>query len=127
MRKLYAHAERIFEKVVTFATIMLGNSITFILALCLVIYWLLHKEFYLQNLHECIRDVIHGITFLSLFIIQKSFNKFAASLHVKVNELVVTHEPANNAVINAEEKTERELIIMAKEYADLIDNDKPEE
>jgi low affinity Fe/Cu permease len=56
-----------------------------------------------------------------LFIIQKSFNKFSGSLHLKVNELVSSHEPANNSVINAEGKTEREITELSKEYSELAE------
>lgn len=113
--------ERGFEKLTSIAITILGNSIAFIFAFCLVIFWLSNKKFYLQDIHYCIGDVILGIAFLSLFIIQKSFNRFSASLHLKVNELIASHEPASNAVIHAEEKTEREISILAKEYADLVE------
>ena len=86
-----------------------------------MIYWLSNKEFYQQDIHKSIRDVILGVTFLSLFIIQKAFNRFSGSLHLKVNELVASHEPASNTIINIEEKTEQEIIELSKEYADLAD------
>ena len=113
--------ERGFEKLTSFAIVILGNSISFIIALCTVIYWLSNKRFYTQDIHSQIGDVLLGVAFLSLFIIQKSFNRFSASLHLKVNELVASHEPANNSVINAEEKTEHELTILSKEYTELIE------
>lgn len=119
MIKLYKHTERIFEKLASMVSAILGNSITFILAFVMVIFWLFNKEFYAQSLHECIRDVIHGVTFLTLFIIQKSFNRFSGSLHLKVNELVASHETANNKVINIEEKAEHEIAELSKEYAEL--------
>lgn len=56
-----------------------------------------------------------------MFLIQKSFNRFSASLHLKVNELVATHETASNAVINAEEKTEHEINALSKEYLELAE------
>jgi len=59
-------------------------------------------------------------SFLSLFIIQKSFNRFSASLHLKVNELVASHEPASNSVLNAEEKTEQEISQLTKEYSEQV-------
>ena len=121
MLKVYRHIERGFEKLTSLANVILGNSITFIIALCTVIYWLSNKRFFIQDIHSQIGDVILGVAFLSLFIIQKSFNRFSASLHLKVNELIASHEPANNSVINAEEKTELELTILSKEYADLIE------
>lgn len=119
MNKIYRHTEKVFEKLTSLATSILGNSITFIFALCLVIYWVSNKEFYVQGVHHRIGDVILGVTFLSLFIIQKSFNRFSGSLHLKVNELVASHGPASNAVINVEEKTEYEIIELSKEYAEL--------
>lgn len=118
--------ERGFEKLTSFAIVILGNSISFIIALCTVIYWLSNKRFYTEDIHSRIGDVLLGVAFLSLFIIQKSFNRFSASLHLKVNELVASHEPASNSVINAEEKTERELTILSKEYAELAEIGKEE-
>lgn len=130
MNKIYSRIEIIFERLTNYATIILGNSITFIIALIITIGWLTSKAFYEQDLHECIRDILHGFIFISLFIIQKSFNRFSAALHLKVNELVASHEPASNIVINTENKTEREIIELSKEYAELaeavkdLENDK---
>ena len=72
-------------------------------------------------MHQIIGDIIFGTTFLSLFIIQKSFNKFSASLHLKINELVSSHDTASNAVMNVEAKTEREITELSKEYSDLAE------
>ncbi len=120
MKKHYQKIDLLFEKLTSTATALLGNSITFIIALCLVIFWLTNKMFYKQSIDDSIRDLIHGVTFLSLFIIQKSFNRFSAILHLKVNELVSSHETANNSVMNLEIKTEQELAKMSKEYEDLV-------
>ena len=126
MKNIYRHIERGFEKLTSVATAILGNSIAFIIALCTVIFWLSNKKFYTQDIHSSIGDVILGLTFLSLFIIQKSFVHFSASLHLKVNELVASHESASNAVINAEEKTEDEITELSKEYAELVTQIKEE-
>jgi len=90
-----------------------------VIALFTVIFWLSNKRFYTQNIHNSIGDIILSVAFLSLFIIQKSFNRFSASLHLKVNELVASHEPASNAVMNADDKTEFEIALLKKEYAEL--------
>jgi low affinity Fe/Cu permease len=60
-----------------------------------------------------------GITFLTLFILQKNLNRFTASIHLKINELVATHEPASNLMINIESKSEQELKELSKEFYDL--------
>ncbi len=124
MKNLYRHTEKGFERLVSAATAILGNSITFIIALCTVIYWLSNKRFYKEDIHYKVGDVILGITFLSLFLIQKSFNRFSASLHLKVNELVASHESASNAMINIEEKTEFEMTELSKEYTELAEQAK---
>jgi hypothetical protein len=72
-KNIYRHTERGFEKLTSIATAILGNSITFIIALGTVIFWLTNKRFYTQDIHSAIGDVILGVTFLYLFIIQKSF------------------------------------------------------
>ena len=121
MKKIYIQIERVFEKLASLAISILGNSITFIVALCVVIFWISNKKFQTQNIHADVGDLILGVTFLSLFIIQKSFNRFSASIYLKVNELIASNKSASNAVINLEEKTELEITALSKEYTDLID------
>lgn len=117
MTRVYHKIEKVFEKLTAAVTVVLGNSITFILALGTVIYWLTNKQYTAQNLQESIRDIILSVTFLSFFIIQKSFNRFSALLHLKINELIASHAPANNAVIHAQEKTEHEINKLSKQHA----------
>jgi low affinity Fe/Cu permease len=121
MNKIYIHTERYFEKLAFIAATILGNSITFILSLAAVIFWFTNKKFFTQDIYSSIGDVILGLTFISLFIIQKSINRFSGSLHLKVNELVASHEPASNSVMNAEGKTEDELTELAKGYSELAE------
>ncbi|MBC5833820.1 low affinity iron permease family protein [Flavobacterium sp. F372] len=116
MKDIYFSLEKNFEALVALATKVLGNSITFILACCLVLFWWINTLLNSTNLHQNIGDFIFGTTFLSLFIIQKSFNKYSALLHLKVNELISSHETANNSVIDTHKKTEHEIIELSKEY-----------
>jgi low affinity Fe/Cu permease len=120
-KSIYRDTERGFEKLTSVVTAVLGNSITFIIALLTVLFWLSNKRFYTEDIHIEIGDVILGVTFLTLFIIQKSFIHFSASLHLKINELVASNNAASNAVINAEEKTEEEITELSKEYTELVE------
>jgi low affinity Fe/Cu permease len=115
-----------FEKLASIGIALLGSPLSFTIAFFLVIFWLGNKEFYTQGIHKCISDVILGITFLSMFIIQKSANKFAAALNLKLNELIASHETASNEVINIEQKTEHEIAELTKEYNELVDEIKKE-
>ncbi len=126
IKKLYRHLEISFEKLTSIANLILGNPITFILAFFTVIYWLCSKEFAQYSVHDKIGDLILGLTFLTLFVIQKSFNRFSASLHLKVNELIASHADANNKFISIEERTEHETAELSKEYEELIELAKEE-
>ncbi len=124
--KFYRKLEKGFEKFSTIATRVLGNSITFILAVLWVLLYFTDEEVYTQPRHETIMDVIFSITFLSLFIIQKSVNRFSAALHLKMNELVASHDNASNRIINIEEKTEEEIRELARHYYTIAEKSKNE-
>lgn len=116
MKSAYRSIERLFEKLTSIATRILGNSISFIIAFILVAFWWATNLFTSDDSHQNIGDIIFGITFLSLFVIQKSFNRYSALVHLKINELISSHEPANNSVMNTAEKTEQEIRDLSKEY-----------
>lgn len=119
MKVLYKNLEIIFEKFSLIATRVLGNSITFIIALTLVLRYFTDEKVYTQPRNKTIMDVIFSVTFLSIFIIQKSVNRFSAALHLKMNELVASHDNASNRIINVEEKTEEEIRALAKHYTTI--------
>ncbi len=124
MKSLYKIIETFFEKFSVSATRVLGNSITFIIALLLVIRYFSDEKVYTQPRHRTIMDIIFSITFLSIFIIQKSVNRFSAALHLKMNELVASHDNASNRIINVEEKTEEEIRELAKHYSAIVEKTK---
>jgi low affinity Fe/Cu permease len=126
MKNTYWNIEKSFQRLTSVVIVVMGNSITFAVVLGTLVFWFSSPKFYTQDNHELVRDVILGINFLSLFIIQKAFNRFSASLHLKVNELLFSHEPASNSVIDAEKKTEKELSDLSKEYTDLAKKAKEE-
>jgi len=127
MKVLYKKLETVFEKFSLTATRVLGNSITFIIALGMVIRYFTDDKVYLQPRHRLIMDAIFSITFLSIFIIQKSVNRFSAALHLKMNELVASHDNASNRIINIEEKTEEEIRELAKHYITIAEKAKDAE
>jgi low affinity Fe/Cu permease len=128
MKRTYIKVEKIFEKITYLITAILGSSITFFLALVMVVFWFFNRQYSQHDTNEVIRDLIHGITFLSLFVIQKEFSRFSGSLHLKVNELVASTKTASNSVINVESKTEIEIHELQKEYAELVEKiEKPED
>ena len=106
------------EKLTSFLMGVLGNYITFLIAIIVVLFWLTQAQFYTQSFHDKIENIILAVSFLTLFTIQKEFKRFSSSLHIKLNELISTSEKANNEMMIVEEKTESELILLTKIYAE---------
>ena len=127
MKDLYKNFENIFERFSLSATRVLGNSITFSIALILVIRYFTDPKVYTKPRNKLIMDAIFSITFLSIFIIQKSVNRFSAALHLKMNELVASHDTASNRIINVEEKTEEEIRELGKHYSAMAEKVKTRE
>ena len=119
MKKFYLQLEIAFERLATIATRIYGNSLTFLVAIGMVFYYVSTPRFYRQDLHDCIRDLITCTMFISFFIIQKTVNRFTVALQLKVNELVAAQENASNKMINVEEKSEKELQELSKHYTTL--------
>jgi low affinity Fe/Cu permease len=67
------------------------------------------------------------ITFLMVFLIQKSQNKDSLAIQLKLNELVAAHEFASNRLVNVENMTEDELKVIQKYYGKLSESTKKEE
>jgi low affinity Fe/Cu permease len=56
-----------------------------------------------------------------VFIIQQTQNKDTTAIHMKLNELIACHEKASNRLIDIEDLTEEELIVIKKFYTKLSD------
>lgn len=54
-----------------------------------------------------------------VFLIQKSQNKDSKAIHLKLNELLASHEGSSNRMVGLEELSEGELDQLRKFYAEL--------
>ena len=61
------------------------------------------------------------VTFLMVFLIQRTQNKDALAMHLKLNELVAAKKGASNRLLNAEDLTEEELHTLHAHYARLVE------
>jgi low affinity Fe/Cu permease len=118
-----------FEKFSSRITIAAGSNAAIITAFSAVILWLFWGLF--VNFSENWKLVfIIGttiITFLMVFIIQKSRNKDALAIQLKLNELVAAHGLASNRLVDVENMTEKELKVIQKYYSRLSDFTKNDE
>jgi len=60
------------------------------------------------------------ITFLMVFLIQRSQNKDARAVHLKLNEIVAALQGASNRLINVEDLTETEIRLLHGHYQRLV-------
>ena len=115
-RTIYQRIEGRFEDLVGAALRIYGHPFTFVAALILVIFFLIKGADNYTSLRDFIRDAILCISFLSFFIIQRAVNKSTTAINIKVNELIATHDKANNELVTIEEKTATELEELANKH-----------
>src|SRR4029434_9969895 len=60
------------------------------------------------------------VTFLMVFLIQRTQNKDALAIHLKLNEIVSAMEGASNRLVDVEDLTEDEIAILHKHYQQLV-------
>ena len=61
-------------------------------------------------------QVVAALSFLMLFLLQRSQNKDTLALQLKLDELIASNPRASNRVINAEEISEEELARMRRHF-----------
>lgn len=110
-----------FEKFANWATHFTGSSPAFIGAVSIVLIWGLSGPIF--NYSETWQLVINTgttiITFLMVFLIQKSQNKDSKAIHLKLNELIAALEGTSNRMVDIEDLNEEELDQLHKFYARL--------
>ena len=116
--KLSQMLER-FSRSVTEAT---GTSTAFILALLVIIVWLVTGPlFHFSDTWQLVINTGTTIvTFLMVFLIQRSQNKDALAIHLKLNEIVAALEGASNRLIDVEDLTEAEIKTLHTHYQSLV-------
>ena len=98
-----------------------GTTNAFVLALGVVVLWaVLGPVFHFSNTWQLVINTgTTIITFLMVFLIQRSQNKDALAIHLKLNEIVAAMEGASNRLIDAEALSEKELNTLEKYYGEL--------
>lgn len=112
-----------FERFARLATRWTGSSAAFALAILTVVVWAVSGPFY--GFSETWQLVINTgttiVTFLMVFVIQRSQNKDSLALHLKLNELVAAVQGASNRLIAAEDLCEDELATLRQHYGHLVE------
>lgn len=111
----------LFEQFSSRITHYSGTTGAFIIALAGVGIWAATGSLfnYSENWQLVINTSTTIITFLMVFLIQKSQNKESISLQIKLNELLASNENASNRIVGIEDLSEEEMIVLKKFYTKL--------
>ena len=104
------------------ATKARGTSKAFILAVTVLVVWGFTGPIF--DFSDTWQLVINTgttiITFLMVFLIQRTQNKDALAIHLKLNEIVAALEGASNRLIDVEDLTEDEIETLHTHYQRLV-------
>jgi len=110
------------------ATRWTGSTSAFIVAVGIIVVWLLSGPIF--HFSDTWQLVINTgttiITFLMVFLIQRTQNKDSLALQMKLNEIVAALEGASNRLISVEDLDEEELHVLHEHYARLAEMAKNE-
>jgi low affinity Fe/Cu permease len=104
------------------ATEATGTSTAFMLALLVITVWIVTGPlFHFSDTWQLVINTGTTIvTFLMVFLIQRSQNKDAHAIHLKLNEIVAALEGASNRLIDVEDLTEAEIKTLHTHYQKLV-------
>ena len=112
---------RQLEKFSVAVTNWAGSSWAFAIAASSIVLWALCGPFF--NFSETWQLVVNTsttiVTFLMVFLIQRSQNKESLAVQVKLNELLASQKGASNRLINVEDMSEEDISALHKRFATL--------
>jgi low affinity Fe/Cu permease len=98
-----------------------GSTGAFIMALAVIVIWLVTGPVF--KFSDTWQLVINTgttiVTFLMVFLIQRSQNKDFIAMHLKLNELIVAQDLANNRLVSVEDISEDDLKVIQEFYKHL--------
>lgn len=119
-RSKIGHLLEEFSRKATKAT---GSSTAFLLATATIIVWVLTGPIF--NFSDTWQLVINTgttiVTFLMVFLIQRTQNKDSLAIHLKLNEIVAAIDGSSNRLIDVEDLTEEEIETLHKHYKKLAE------
>jgi low affinity Fe/Cu permease len=112
-----------FEKVSNTITSYSGSSPVFIAAVVLILIWGVSGPIFSYS-NTWLLIVNTGtsiITFLMVFLIQKSQNKESIAVQLKLNELIAANNNASNRLLNIQDLSEEQLNTLYEHYRTLVE------
>jgi low affinity Fe/Cu permease len=111
-----------FTKISRFTSNMMGSPLALFISLALTGAWFVSGFFLsFSTAWQMVANTTTTIfTFLMVFLIQASQNQDTRALHVKIDELIKSHDSADNAFIGAEQMSKTDVLDLAQQHEDLV-------
>jgi low affinity Fe/Cu permease len=111
----------VFEQTATTVTTWSGSSAAILIAASAIVLWLITGPFvgFSDTWQLVINTGTTIVTFLMVFLIQRSQNKESQAVQLKLNEIVAAMEGASNRLINVEMLSETDVEVLHKHYDHL--------
>ena len=113
----------ILSRFATAATKWTGSTAAFITAALIIVIWAVTGPIfqYSDTWQLVINTSTTIVTFLMVFLIQRSQNKDALAVQLKLDEIVAALEGASNRLIAVEDLSEEELKVLRIHYRRLAE------
>src|SRR5258708_9112661 len=107
----------------TAATAWTGSTPAFVTAAAIILMWIVTGPLFRfsDTWQRVINTGTTVVTFLMVFLIQRSQNKDALAVQLKLDEIVAALEGASNHLISVEDLSEEELKILRIHYQRLAE------
>jgi low affinity Fe/Cu permease len=117
------------ERLSSSATRWTGSTAALLTAAGVIVVWLVSGPLFgfTDTWQLVINTGTTIVTFLMVFLIQRSQNKESLAVQLKLNELVAAMHGASNRLIDVEDMSEDELKVLHKYYRRLAEMSKKEE
>jgi low affinity Fe/Cu permease len=117
-----------FRKLAHRISILTGTPVAFGLALIVILVWAVSGPLFAfsDTWQLVINTGTTIVTFLMVFLIQRSQSKDAQAIQLKLNELVAAVEGASNRLVVVEDLSEAELETLHAHYRKLAEASKRE-
>src|SRR5206468_4464802 len=112
-----------WARLATRVTDWTGSTTGFLFAAGTIVVWLITGPlFHFSDTWQLVINTGTTIvTFLMVFLIQRSQNKDALAIQLKLNELVAAMRGASNRLISVEDLSEQEVEALQQHYEKLVE------
>jgi len=115
------HPQSFFTSFANHTARAAGHHLTFTLAVLVILVWAVTGPVF--GFSDTWQLIINTgttiVTFLMVFLIQRAQNKDSRAAQLKLNEIVAALEGASNRLINVEDLSEEDIVVLRRHYAEI--------